>query len=82
MKTRQRNRSIRARDRFGERQWKTASSYSNRSNAETTIHRYETILGPAMRARGLASRKVEGRIGCQLLNTRTALGVPEGERLG
>ena len=60
----------------------TASGYTKRSKVETTVHRYKTILGPAMRARGLASQRVDARIGCKLLNTMTALGVPESEMLG
>ena len=46
---------------------------------ETTFHRYKAILGSAMRARGLASQRVEVRLGCKILNTMTALGIPDGE---
>ena len=35
---------------------------------ETTFQRYEAILGSAMRARGLASQRVEVRLGCKILN--------------
>ena len=34
---------------------------------ETTFHRYKAILGSAMRARGLASQRVEVRLGCKIL---------------
>ena len=44
-----------------------------------TFHRYKTILGPAMRARGLASQRVEARLGRKILTTMAALEVPEGE---
>ena len=44
--------------------------------------RYKTILGSAMRARGLASQRVEVRLGCKILNTMTALGIPDGEMTG
>ena len=80
--TRQRNRNIRARDRIGKRKWQTASGYSIRSKVETTFHRYKTILGPSMRARGLASQRVEARIGCKIINVMTALGMPDGEMIG
>ena len=80
--TRQRNRNIRARDRLGKRRWRTASGYNKRSKVETTFHRYKTILGPAMRARGLASQRVEARMGCRILNVMTELGMPEGEMVG
>ncbi len=80
--TRQRNRNIRARSRVGTRKWYVASGYSRRSKVETTFHRYKAILGSAMRARGLASQRVEVRLGCKILNTMTALGIPDGEMIG
>ena len=80
--TRQRNRNIRARSRVGKRKWYVASGYSRRSKVETTFHRYKAILGSAMRARGLASQRVEVRLGCKTLNTMTALGIPDGEMIG
>ena len=80
--TRQRNRNIRARSRVGTRKWYIASGYSRRSKVETTFHRYKAILGSAMRARGLASQRVEVRLGCKILNTMTALGIPDGEMIG
>ena len=80
--TRQRHRNIRARSRVGKRKWYVASGYSRRSKVETTFHRYKAILGSAMRARGLASQRVEVRLGCKILNTMTALGIPDGEMIG
>ena len=53
-----------------------------RSKVETTFHRYKAILGSAMRARGLASQRVEVRVVCKILNTMTALGTPDGEMTG
>ena len=49
---------------------------------ETTFHRYKAIVGSAMRARGLAAQRVEARIGCKILNTMTALGMPDSEMIG
>ena len=80
--TRQRNRNIREQARLGKRKWHTESGYSKRSKIETTFYRYKTLLGPAMRARGLASQRVEARIGCKILNTMTALGLPCSEMIG
>ncbi len=80
--TRQRNRNIREQARLGKRKWHTESGYSKRSKVETTFYRYKIILGPAMRARGLASQRVEARIGCKILNTMTALGLPCSEMIG
>jgi hypothetical protein len=81
-RARQRNRNIRERARLGKRKWHVSSGFSKRSKVETTFHRYKAILGPSMRARGLASQRVEARIGCKILNTMTALGMPVGEMLG
>ncbi len=43
---------------------------------------YKAIVGSAMRARGLAAQRVEARIGCKILNTMTALGMPDSEMIG
>ena len=67
---------------LGNGKWYVASGYSRRSKVETTFHRYKAILGSAMRARGLASQRVEVRLGCKILNTMTALGIPDGEMIG
>ena len=74
----ERNRNIRLRARFGKRKWHTQSGYSMRSKVETTLSRYKTILGAAMRSRRLANQRVEARIGCKIHNLMTALGMPEG----
>ncbi len=78
----QRNRNIAAQARLGRRKWHTESGYSKRSKVETTFHRYKVILGPAMRARGLAAQRVEARIGAKILNAMTALGMPDSEMIG
>ncbi len=80
--TRQRNRNIRAQARRGKRKWHVESGYSKRSKVETAFSRYKAIIGPAMRARGLASQRVEARIGCKILNTMMALGRPNGQMIG
>ncbi len=80
--TRQRNRNIRGRARLDKRVWHTESGYSKRSKVETAFYRYKTILGSVMRARGLRSQRVEARIGCKILNTMTALGMPDGVMVG
>ena len=80
--SRQRNRNIAAQARLGKRKWHTESGYSKRSKVETTFHRYKAIVGSAMRARGSAAQRVEARIGCKILNTMTALGMPDSEMIG
>ena len=80
--TRERNRNIRARARLGSRKWQIRSGYSKRSKVETTFSRYKAILGPAMRARRLASQRVEASIGCRILNVMAGLGMPDGYMIG
>ena len=80
--SRQRNRNIAAQARLGKRKWHTESGYSKRSKVDTTFHRYKAIVGSAMRARGLAAQRVAARIGCKILNTMTALGMPDSEMIG
>ncbi len=79
--TRERNCNIRARSRIGKRAWHIESGYSKRSKVETTFHRYKVIVGSAMKARGLAAQRVEARIGCKILDTTAALGMPDGEMI-
>ena len=80
--TRPRHRHIRARSRVGKRKGYVASGDRRRRKGETTFHRDKALLGSAMRARGLASQRVEVRWGCKILNTLTALGIPDGEMIG
>jgi hypothetical protein len=78
---RERNRNIRSRARLGARRWHTKSGYSRRSLVENLIHRYKAIIGPAMRSRTLQGQRVEARVGCKILNTMAALGMPESHRV-
>jgi hypothetical protein len=50
------------------------------ATAETVVSRDEWVS--AMRARGLASQRVEARIGCKILNPMAALGMPDCEMIG
>ena len=61
--TRPRHRHIRARSRVGKRKGYVASGDRRRRKGETTCHRDKALLGSAMRARGLASQRVEVRLG-------------------
>lgn len=80
--SRERNRNIRSRKKLGKRTWHTRSGYSKRSLVETTMSRYKTIIGPMIRARTLQGQRVEARVGCQILNLMTSLGMPESHRVG
>jgi hypothetical protein len=78
----ERNRNIRGRARLGKRQWGATSGYNLRSKGETAFSRYKRIIGPAMRSRNLAAQRVEVRIGAQILNRMTALGMPDSYLVG
>jgi hypothetical protein len=78
---RERNRNIRSRARLGKRQWHTKSGYSRRSMVENAMYRYKAIIGPTMRSRTLRGQRVEARVGCKILNTMAALGMPESHQV-
>ena len=72
-----RNRHIRAIERHGRREWYKLSGCTERSMVENSVYRYKAIIGGDMRARTLARQRVEHRIGCEILNRMTALGMPD-----
>ena len=72
-----RNRHIRAIERHGRREWYKTSGATKRSMVENAVYRYKTIIGSEMRARTLARQRVEHRIGCEILNKMTAMGMPD-----
>ena len=82
LKCKERNRNIRGRARLGKRRWNAKSGFNSRSKVETAFSRYKRIIGPAMRARNLAAQRVEAKIGAQILNKMTALGMPNSYMAG
>lgn len=79
---RDRNRHIRAIERHGRREWYKLSGCTERSMVENAVYRYKQIIGPEMRTRTLARQRVEHRIGCEILNRMTALGMPDTYCIG
>ena len=77
-----RNRHIRAIERHGRREWFKRSGFTERSMVENAVFRYKAIIGPEMRARTLARQRVEHRIGCEILNKMTDLGMPDAYCVG
>ena len=67
---------------IGRKEWKRESNYHRRSLAETAMFRFKTIIGPKLRNRSFKSQKTEAKIGVAILNTFTALGMPETIRIG
>ena len=61
----------------GRREWYKLSGCTKRSMVENAVYRYKAIIGPEKRTRTLARQRVEHRIGCEILNKMTALGMPD-----
>ncbi len=59
------------------KQWKEQSGYHVRSLVETAIYRFKTILGDKLNSRKLSNQITEFAISASILNTMTALGMPD-----
>src|ERR1019366_7030918 len=70
--------TIARRGRIG---WQRSSGYSRRSLVETAMYRYKTIIGRRLHARNLPNQKTEAKIGCNVLNRMTSLGMPVAVRV-
>lgn len=71
-----RDETLRAVRRRGRTRWKQESGYHRRSLAETAVWRFKRIVGRLLRTHTLANQKMEVRLGAQILNHMTALGMP------
>jgi hypothetical protein len=67
----QRDRHLEMITKQGRLAWQAATGYGRRSLVETTMGRYKALIGPRLRARGLAAQSAEASIGVAVLN-RTA----------
>jgi hypothetical protein len=65
----------------GRRGWQRAVGYGQRSLVETAMFRYQTLLGPALRARQFSAQKIEARVACSVLHRMTQLGMPLSQRV-
>ena len=61
--------------------WQRRSGYNSRSLAETAVYRYKTIIGRRLHARTLPNQRTEAKIGCNVLNRMTMLGMPATIRI-
>lgn len=61
--------------------WQRRSGYNRRSLVETAMYRYKTIVGRRLHARTLRNQRVEAKIGCNVLNRMTGLGMPVTVRI-
>jgi hypothetical protein len=58
-----------------------SSGYCRRSLVETAMYRYKTIIGWRLHARTLPNQLTEAKIGCNVLNRVTDLGMPVSVRI-
>jgi hypothetical protein len=61
--------------------WQRRSGYNRRSLAETAMYRYQTVVGRRLHARTLTNQQAEAKIGCNVLNRMTTLGMPVTVRI-
>jgi len=64
----------------GRMAWQKSSGYNQRSQGETLMGRWKTVIGPKLKARGFENQKTEAKIGARILNRMTELGRPNFER--
>jgi hypothetical protein len=79
--TTQRDRHLAFIEQHGRMGWQRNSGYNRRSLAETAMYRYKTIIGRRLRARNLSTQRTEAKIGCNVLNRMTGLGMPVSVRI-
>jgi transposase len=65
----------------GRMNWQRSSGYNRRSLVETAMFRYKTIIGRRLHARILPNQRTEAKLGCNVLNRMTGLGVPVFARI-
>jgi hypothetical protein len=64
----------------GRMSWQRSSDYNRRSLVETTMFRYKTVISRRLRARTLPNQRTEAKVGCNVLNRMTGLGMPVSRR--
>jgi hypothetical protein len=76
----QRDRHLKMITERGRLAWQVATGYGQRALIETTMGRYKALIGPRLRARGLAAQETEAAIGVAVLNRMLAAGRPKSVR--
>jgi transposase len=71
-----RDRPVRFIAERGRMAWQRATSYGRRSLAETAVGRYKALIGPKLRARGLAAQQGEASIAVVVLNRMIRVAKP------
>jgi transposase len=65
----------------GRMSWQRSSGYNRRSLVETAMFRYKTVIGRRLHARTLPNQRTEAKLGCNVLNRMTGLGMPVSTRI-
>ena len=63
-------------EKHGRMGWQRRSGYNRRNLVETAIYRYKTIINRRLQARNLPNQRTEAKIGCNVLNRMTRMGMP------
>ena len=61
--------------------WRKATGHGQRSLTETAIGRYKALIGPRLRARGVASQPGEIALGAEVLNRMIWVAKPVSVRI-
>jgi hypothetical protein len=77
----QRDRHIATIGKRGRTGWRRSSGYSRRSLVEAAMYRYKAIVGRRLHARTPPNQRTEAKIGCNVLNRMTSLGMPVSVRI-
>ena len=77
----QRDGHIRLIQEQGRSAWHEAAEYGKRSLVETAIGRYKALIGPRLRARGVASQQGEVALGVGVLNRMIRVAKPVSVRI-
>ncbi len=77
----QRDRHIQMIAETGRLGWQRAVGYGKRSLGELAMLRYKVLAGRSLRARSLATQKVEASAGCKVINIMSGLGMPVSRRV-
>jgi hypothetical protein len=75
--TTQRDRHIARIEKHGRMGWQR----NRRSLVETAIYRHKTIINRRLQARTLPTQRTEAKIGCNVLNRMTSIGMPTSVRI-
>jgi len=79
--TTQRDGHLQVIGKHGRMSWQRSSGYNRRSLVETAVYRYKTIIGRKLHARILPNQRTEAKLGCDILNRMTDLGMPISLRI-